>query len=196
VSVWRGQSRSGEKSLEALTTFVKKIVEALEQSGLDYAITGALAASFYGIPRTTSDVDVIIVVAGKGVKSKIAFVLQAAELEFDEKKLDSAMKSGYRIATFKSAKKPYTVDIILQKQKLEKRKGKIDDINVNFQSPENLIAAKLRMIKATLSPERSAKDKDDIRAILEFTQVDFKAVKSKAKKDGTLQVLDSLYFKE
>jgi hypothetical protein len=181
--------------LEALTHFVKKLIGALEQSGLDYAVTGALAASFYGIPRTTSDVDVIIALAGKDVKSKIASVLQAADLEFDEKKLDSALSSGYRIATFKSVKKPFTLDIILQTQKLEKRRGKFDGVDVHFQSPENLIAAKLRMIKATLSPERSAKDKDDIRAILEFTPVDLEAVKRQAKKDGTLQVLDALGLK-
>jgi hypothetical protein len=38
------------------------------------------------------------------------------------------------------------------------------------------------MIKATIDPARSAKDKKDIRGILEFTKVDLAAVKGQAKK--------------
>jgi hypothetical protein len=45
--------------LEAYYSFVKKIISAFNKVGLDYAFTGALATSFYGVHRTTSDVDVI-----------------------------------------------------------------------------------------------------------------------------------------
>ena len=48
------------------------------------------------------------------------------------------------------------------------------------------------MIKATLPPERSAKDKADVRAILAFTRVDVEAVKLQAQKDRTLKVFESL----
>ena len=54
------------------------------------------------------------------------------------------------------------------------------------------IAAKLRMIKATLPPERSAKDKKDVIGILKFTKVNLEAVKNQAKKDRTLEVFESL----
>ena len=55
-----------------------------------------------------------------------------------------------------------------------------------------MIAAKLRMIKATLSAEAQTKDKKDIRGILKFTKVDLEAVKRQAKKDKTLEVLNAL----
>jgi predicted nucleotidyltransferase len=39
---------------------------------LTYAFTGALATSFYGIPRTTSDIDVLVGVADeKSLKMKL-----------------------------------------------------------------------------------------------------------------------------
>ena len=66
-----------EVRLEAYYDFVKKLVNAFESAKLDYAFTGALAVSFYGVPRTTSDVDVIIAVAGEtDLKRKITAALK------------------------------------------------------------------------------------------------------------------------
>lgn len=55
-----------------------------------------------------------------------------------------------------------------------------------------MIAAKLRMIKATLPPERAIKDTEDVKAILAFTIVDVEAVKRQAQKDKTLQIFKAL----
>lgn len=107
--------------MEDYYTFVKKLAIAFEKSKLDYAFTGALATSFYGVPRTTTDVDVIIAIANEtGVKRKIKTALNEADLEFDERKIDTALTSGYKIATFKNKTIPYTVDIILSDDKLDK----------------------------------------------------------------------------
>jgi hypothetical protein len=76
--------------------------------------------------------------------------------------------------------------------KFEKRVGKIAGLDTFFQSPEGLIAAKLRMIKATVPPERTAKDKADIKSILAFTKVDIEAVKRQARKDNTLEVFEAI----
>lgn len=59
--------------MDAFYGFVRKLVEGFEGAGLDYAFTGALAVSFYGIPRTTSDV--MVAVAGEAdVKGRIAAI--------------------------------------------------------------------------------------------------------------------------
>ena len=179
--------------MESYYTFVKKLVNAFETKKLDYAFTGALAASFYGVPRTTSDVDVLIVVANKAeFKKKIVRALKEADLEFDEQKIEAALTSGYKIATFKDKKTPYTLDIIFSEDKLDKKLGKIGNLKTFFQSPEGLIAAKLRMIKATLPPERAIKDRQDVQAILAFTRVDVEAVKKQAQKDRTLEIFEAL----
>jgi hypothetical protein len=66
-SGWLGVSVvvGGDGWLDAFYGFVRRLVEGFEGSGLDYAFTGALAVSFYGVPRTTSDVDVMVAVAGE-----------------------------------------------------------------------------------------------------------------------------------
>ena len=179
--------------MEDYYAFVKRLVCAFDSAGLDYAFTGALAVSFYGVPRTTSDVDVIIAVANRSdFKTKIVSALEHAGLEVENRKIETALTSGYRIATFKDKKAPYTADVIPSNGKLNKKAAKIDNANSYFQSPEGLIAAKLRMIKATLPPERSAKDKEDVKAVLAFTKVNVTAVKKQAQKDNTLEILETL----
>ena len=178
--------------MDAFHGFVKKLVEGFEGAGLDYAFTGALAVSVYGVPRTTSDVDVMVAVAGEAdVKSKVAGALRQAGLEVDERRIDAALVSGYRIATFKDKTTPYTVDVILASE-VRKRAGTIAGVSTFFQAPEDLVLAKLRMIKATVPRERAVKDEEDVQAILEFTKVDVEAVKKQAKQDKTLEMLESL----
>jgi len=180
-------------ALEAFYNFVKKLADAFDKVGLDYAFTGALAASFYGVPRTTTDVDMIIAVTNQtDLKRKIASSLRQADLEVDERKIETALTSCYKIATFKDKTTPYTVDIILSDGKLDKKSGKIDSLKTFFQSPEGLIVAKLRMIKVTLPPERAIKDKEDVKAILAFTKLNINAIKKQAQKDETLEIFEAL----
>ncbi len=179
--------------MDAFYGFVRRLVEGFESEGLDYALTGALAASFYGVPRTTSDVDVMVAVAGEAdVKAKVAATLQRAELEVDEHKLDVALESGYNIASFKCKTSPYTVDVIFSGERLEKQAGTVAGLNTFFQSPEGLVLAKLRMIKVTVPRERAVKDEGDVRAVLAFANVDVAAVKRQAGKDGTLTILEGI----
>ena len=179
--------------MEGYYDFVKKLVFAFEKAKLDYAFTGALAVSFYGVPRTTTDVDIMIAVAKKAdFESKIASALDQAGLDVDQRKITTALTSGYKIASFKDKTAPYTIDIIFSSGKLDKTSGEIDGLATFFQSPEGLVAAKLRMIKATLPPERSAKDKHDVKSILEFTKVNLEAIKKQAQKENTLGILEAL----
>ncbi len=179
--------------METYRSFVKKLIDAFESVELVYALTGAIATSFYGVPRTTTDVDIIVAVSNEiEAKSKTATALKRAGLQIDERKIEMALTSGFPIATFKDQKTPYSVDVIFFAGKLERISGKIDGLKTFFQSPEGLIIAKLRMIKATLPPERTIKDKEDVKAILAFTRVDIEAVKKQARKDKTLEIFQAL----
>ena len=173
--------------MDGFVDFVKKLVEGFEKEGLDYAFTGALAASFYGVPRTTTDVDVIVAVSAKDSKTKLISALRLAGLHVDEKRIDDALTSGYKIATFKCKTSPYTVDVILS-DSVKKKPGTIADLTTYLQPAEDLILAKLRMIKATIPRERAIKDEEDVRAILRFTEVDNAAIEMQARKEGTLEI--------
>ena len=178
--------------MEEYNEFVGRLMGCLAVSGLDYAFTGALAVSFYGSPRTTSDIDIIVAVGAQSeVKKKLMTALQCAGVKAEERKIDQALASGFKIASFKDKTTPYTIDIIFQ-ESLEKQTGQIAGVTAYLQKPEALINAKLRMIKATIPPERATKDKEDIQSILAFTKVDLEAVKRQAKKDKTTHILDNL----
>ena len=176
--------------MNGYSDFVKKLIEGFEKEEVDYAFTGALAASFYGVPRTTADVDVIVAAASKTAKTRLGSALRLAGLQVDEKRIDDALTSGYRIATFNCKTSPYTVDVIFSDE-VRKRVGAIADLVTYIQPAEDLILAKLRMIKATVPRERAFKDEADVRAILQFTKVENEAIEKQAKKDGTLEIWEN-----
>lgn len=182
--------------MESYYSLVRRLVKALETAGLDYAFTGALAASFYGLPRSTTDIDVIVQVSGKVSKSRLADSLKQAEVRADRKQIDKALESGYKIVTFTDSKTAYSVDVILSSEKLEKRAGTAAGVQTFFQTLEDLISAKLRKIKATVPRERALKDEEDIRAILRFAGPDVEKIRKKARKETTLSVFEALAARE
>jgi hypothetical protein len=175
--------------LESFESLVKRIVKNFNSLGLDYMFTGALAASYYGRARTTRDVDVVVAIRRREELTKLVLALMQAGLVVNEKSFDDALKSGYRIVTFEDGKSPVTVDIVLVDRKLEKKSGKILGLPTFYQTPEDLILAKLRMIKVTVPRERALKDMDDVKAVLKFSRVNLEVVKERAKKDNTIAIL-------
>lgn len=167
----------------------------LNDSKLDYMLTGALAASYYGVPRTTVDVDVVVKLAPENTNF-LATQLKSAGLRVSERKMEAAFKSGFKIITLEDEKTPFTVDIIFSEKKLDKKKGSILGIPTYYQTPEALILAKLRMIKATIPKERALKDKDDVKAILRYTKVNLKTLKDKASEEKTISILKELINSE
>ena len=178
--------------LEAFHNLVQRLVKGFERAKMEYAFTGALAASFYGLPRTTTDVDVVVQITDKDLKSRLELALREAGIVVGEKEIGRALESGYRIARFRDGKTAYTVDIMLSDGKLLKRAGTVAGVNTYFQSPEDLVLAKLRMIKATVPRERALKDVEDVKAILKFTRVDIQAIKKKSKADNTSLVFEAI----
>jgi hypothetical protein len=154
-------------------------------------LTGALASSYYGRPRTTLDIDVVMSIPSEDLH-ELAKALTRAKLKVHEEKLLAAWQSGYPITTLEDRKSPHTLDIIFTNQKLEMRPGHILGLATYYQSAESLILTKLRMIKATLQPERAATDRQDIKAILEAEPIDLKSLRKKAKADSTIKILDDL----
>jgi len=177
--------------LEGFEGFVRRVVGCFNAVGLDYMFTGALAVSYYGRARTTADADVVVAVSGKEWRSKLVSALKNSGIVVDERKIDVALKSGYKIVTFSDSKSPLTIDIILSEEELKKRTGRVLGLSTFYQTPEELILAKLRMIKATVPRERAFKDEEDVKAILKFTEVDLKVVKKRAKKESTLSMFDT-----
>lgn len=154
--------------------------------------TGALAASYYGTPRTTMDIDIVAEVSRKESQTGLISALKMTGLIVDRRRIDMAIRSSYGIVTLKDTKTPFTVDIIVSKTRLEKRPGSILGLPTFYQTPESLILAKLRMIKATVPRKRALKDEDDIRAILKYTQVQMNTLRRRARRNNTISILEAL----
>ena len=170
---------------------VRRIVNNFNTTKIDYMFTGALAASYYGTPRTTMDIDIVVKVAREDLQTLVT-LLKKTEMQVDERRINEAFDSGFKIVTLKDKRTPFTLDIILFDKKLEKKPGTILGLPTFYQTPEELILSKLRMIKATVPKERALKDKDDVEAILKYTEVNMKALKQRARRESTLSILEEL----
>lgn len=168
-------------------------MKSFNSAGIDYMFTGALAASYYGRPRTTMDADVIIRISSRGSsRSEFVYALKEAGVKVEERRIDMAFESRFKIATFRDSRSPFTLDAIFSGRRLNKRPGTILRLPTFYQIPEELILAKLRMIKATIPRERGFKDEEDVKAILKFTEVDLNALKRKAGRSNILPILEDI----
>jgi hypothetical protein len=154
-------------------------------------LTGALASSYYGRPRTTIDLDVIVD-TNENELTGLAEVLTSTGLRAQLQKLEATWRSDYRIITIEDTKSPHLLDLIFTDQKLERKAARILGLPTYCQTAESLILAKLRMIKATVQVERAAIDRNDIRAIFETTHINLRRLRSKAKKESTAKILEAL----
>ncbi len=79
------------------------------------------------------------------------------------KRIQTQLESGYNVVTVQDKTSPYDADFILRPTgPLPRKPGTLKGVRAFYQTPEDLILAKLRMIKATVSEERAANDKADI----------------------------------
>jgi hypothetical protein len=153
--------------------------------------TGALASSYYGRPRTTLDIDVVIA-AQQQELAMLANWLSKADLDVRKRRIRAAWESDYRIVTIEDEKSPHTLDIIFADGKLERKAGRILGVPTYYETAESLILAKLRMLKVTVRGERATTDREDIKAILETTRVDMKSLRKRARAEKTAKILDEL----
>jgi len=51
----------------SLTAFLQKVVEILDEAGVQYMLTGSLAAAYYAVPRATQDIDLVLETEVEGV---------------------------------------------------------------------------------------------------------------------------------
>jgi hypothetical protein len=153
-----------------------------------------MAASYYGQPRTTIDIDFIVQVSLNDI-DELLDRLARFGLKINRTRVKSQLNSGYNIISLEDKRSPYRVDLIIQiGGKLERRAGSTLGLKSYYQSPELLILSKLRMIKATVPRERSQKDKDDVRAILANTRVNKRRILNQARREGTIEIFREIFL--
>jgi hypothetical protein len=166
------------------------VIAQLNSLGIEYALTGALAVSYYGRPRTTVDVDVIIKAEPKDFE-KLAEAFRKVGLSCTVERLNNAWESKYRIATLEG-KKGLRLDAILTQETVPRRKVTILGLPSYLQEPGPLVLQKLKLIKVTQDEERRFTDRMDVLSILRNAEVDVGSLRDLAGEQATLDLLDEL----
>lgn len=146
---------------------LQRVVETLSDIGIPYMLTGSLASSYYGRPRTTQDIDIVIAPDSAQLKELVRmfpdsqyYVDEGAALEALDR------ESMFNLIDFKSG---WKVDFIIRKSRdfsraeFERRAGReLYGVNVAIASPEDVVVAKLEWAKMG----ESSRQVDDAAAIL------------------------------
>ena len=168
--------------------FVKTALNALNESGVEYVIIGGLAAIFYGRPRTSLDVDIIVSVKIENLEDFHKF-LENKGFDIDYNDLLSSLKEKSHASIFLS-EYPFRIDLkgvydSLDRASMQnRRREKIFGITAWIESPEDLIVAKLSY--------GSQQDIEDIRAVLKRQKLDMEYLEKRGKEEGVLTKLKGI----
>ena len=130
--------------MEAQKDF-KELLELLNKHEVEYAIVGAYALAFYGCPRYTGDIDILVAPKVNNAK-KIMKAISEFGLILKNLKVEDFLASGQVIQLGLS---PVRIDIFTsltgvswQQVYSNKTKGKYADVPVYFMGKKELIANK------------------------------------------------------
>ena len=148
--------------------FLKSVVEKLQQAGIDYVICGSIAASFYGVERSTQDVDIIINPTEEQL-TKLLKLLDDAYYVSSGAALEAVKQSAmFNLIDVENA---WKADLIIRKKTgfhteefHRKRKERLLGKDLYVLSPEDSILSKLVWAKQS----RSELQYRDVMTILEI----------------------------
>ena len=143
------------------------MVPALERAEIPYMLTGSVASSIHGTPRSTADIDIVIAPTRAQL---ITFVRQFPDDRYyaDEQQALSALANRSQFNVIELAT-GWKTDFIIVKDSDYARTAMsrralvdFDGTPVYVSSPEDVIVAKLQWAKLT----HSDRQMDDVRGIL------------------------------
>ena len=174
----------------------KIVKERLNKAGIEYMLTGGIAVSFWGSPRTTHDVDIVIE-AKKEDKNKIVNLFKK-DFYISPEAVEDAIENRFTFNII-HLKNGLKVDFWLVKKDSfgqtefkRKLKKKIFGEEIFIISPEDLILSKLMAYKETSSHLRL----EDAKSILMTSKVDLEYIREWAKQQSTTEILEKILKKK
>lgn len=175
-----------------LVSLLEIVAKRLDKAKIPYMVSGGLAVSYWGFPRTTHDIDIVIE-AKKEEKNKIVAVFEK-DFYISPEAAEDAIKTRFtfNIIHLKSGTK---IDFWLVKKDAfgnsefkRKLRRKIYKQKIFIISPEDLVLTKLLGYKET----QSERHLEDAKSILKTSRVDLKYLKMWADKLGVIKILNGL----
>ena len=148
-----------------------------------------MAASYYGRGRSTRDVDFRIQIKTADLDTFLN-KLESRGLRVNRNRIKRQLAAGYDVIESQDSRSPHRADFIIgDVEPISRRRGTAFGVTTFYDTPESLILSKLRMIRATVSKEKSYKDREDIREILWNTRINRARLVRLAKEQGTQEIL-------
>jgi hypothetical protein len=144
-------------------TLLKCVVEALDGAGIDYMITGSVASSLQGEPRSTHDLDVVIAIEQRDVPILLT-AFPRPQFYHDEMAVREAVRTGgmFNVIEVEEGDKIdwwlLTSDPFDQSRFARKYEEQVFGIRLKVSRAEDTILQKLRWVKASGGTERSYLD--------------------------------------
>jgi hypothetical protein len=143
------------------------VAERLDSAGIGYMVSGSVAMSFYGRPRMTRDVDIVVELSQGDVPRLVA--LFGTDFSCDEEEMRDAIRrrSLFNLIHFERVVK---VDFIVRKESeyrrtefSRRRRMALDGRAVWVVAPEDLVLSKLAWAKSSHSEMQLG----DVRNVLQ-----------------------------
>jgi hypothetical protein len=151
----------------SVSEVLKRITTALDQNNIAYMLTGSFASAYYGMPRSTQDIDIIVEATPEQLRG-LTSSLPANQYYFD---LDAALQAHRAESMFNviDLSTGWKIDFILRKsrpfshEEFRRRvRVNLQDVSLFVASAEDIVVAKLEWSKRA----QSQRQIDDAAAIL------------------------------
>ena len=143
--------------------FFATVVQVLNQLNISYMLTGSVASSFYGLPRSTHDIDFVAVILPHDAK-KLAKSFDPNRYYISEETIQEAIAQGspFNLIDSHTGLKadfwPPKSDPYHQTCFNRRKKQKIFENDTYIATPEDLILTKLEWYKLSGGSEMQFKD--------------------------------------
>ncbi len=172
---------------------LKRVVNVLEQSNVDYMLTGSLVSSLQGDPRSTHDIDIVVTLTSASVPA----LLQAfppPRFYLDEVSITQAIlhRQMFNLLDADTGDKVdfwlLTSEEFDQSRFARKSPVNLGDFAVNISQPEDTILQKLKWAHDAGGSERQMQDARSVYEI-QFRSLDHDYLEHWAKKLGVSELL-------
>lgn len=132
--------------------FLRRITTALDMHGIPYMLTGSVASSLYGVPRSTNDLDLVISPSRDQLLALVQ-MLQRVGMTVASEHAVAALRNRdqFNVIDFSRGLK---ADLIVQKDRefsrteFERRDTyEVEGMRLTLASPEDVLLAKLEWAK-------------------------------------------------
>jgi hypothetical protein len=175
---------------------LKKVVNALDQTGIQYMVTGSVVSSLQGEPRSTHDVDLVVAIR-KSDTRKLVELFQQPDYYLDEQSIMEAIdqqnvfnliavEEGYKVDFWILTDEPF------DQSRFSRRRGEeFLGLKIQVSSPEDTILAKLRWTKLSGGSEKQFTDALRVYEV-QFGKLDIDYLKHWANKLNVAPLLKRL----